>query len=344
MPKPSSPGGDQGEKGDKSQQQQKAGKDLQKAGEKVANVGKQLGGGENDPLIPKGDSQSDDPVFADLDQETGPQNSSTDGQESTSDGGQESMPDDPLAEEIAAAQKALAEAGLAIQHAGATMEGATGEEALAEAEGALSKARVAVIVAGQDLEDLKAVLGEQDEDLASVIAETEGALNEANVAIVVATETILPGMPELGEAEGNGTPPRKQGGRTGELDEELEKSLVIFDESILEARRVLTDTAPPPSENDTAGGVIVVGTSGEGDEEVVGDISDPAIVQTGVSPNESELPEDINIATVSMPEDIPSPQGDDIVAKQLREAASAEADPELKEKLWEEYRRYKAGI
>lgn len=35
---------------------------------------------------------------------------------------------------------------------------------------------------------------------------------------------------------------------------------------------------------------------------------------------------------------------DDIVARQLREAAEKETDPELREKLWEEYRKYKEGI
>jgi len=35
---------------------------------------------------------------------------------------------------------------------------------------------------------------------------------------------------------------------------------------------------------------------------------------------------------------------DDIVARQLREAAEKETDPELKKKLWEEYRKYKEGI
>ncbi len=34
-------------------------------------------------------------------------------------------------------------------------------------------------------------------------------------------------------------------------------------------------------------------------------------------------------------------EDDDIVARQLREAAEKETDPELKRKLWEEYRRYK---
>ena len=37
----------------------------------------------------------------------------------------------------------------------------------------------------------------------------------------------------------------------------------------------------------------------------------------------------------------PVDSNDDIVARQLREAAEKETDPVLKEKLWEEYRRYK---
>jgi hypothetical protein len=35
---------------------------------------------------------------------------------------------------------------------------------------------------------------------------------------------------------------------------------------------------------------------------------------------------------------------DDVVARQLREAAENETDPELKKKLWEEYRKYKEGV
>jgi hypothetical protein len=39
----------------------------------------------------------------------------------------------------------------------------------------------------------------------------------------------------------------------------------------------------------------------------------------------------------------PSGHDDDIVARQLREAAEKETDPELKEKLWKEYEEYKKG-
>jgi hypothetical protein len=39
-----------------------------------------------------------------------------------------------------------------------------------------------------------------------------------------------------------------------------------------------------------------------------------------------------------------SSQDDDIVARQLREAAENETDPELKAKLWKEYRDYKRSL
>jgi hypothetical protein len=43
----------------------------------------------------------------------------------------------------------------------------------------------------------------------------------------------------------------------------------------------------------------------------------------------------------TVPPDIPDGKDDDIVARQLREAAMKETDPELRDKLWEEYRQYK---
>ena len=42
-----------------------------------------------------------------------------------------------------------------------------------------------------------------------------------------------------------------------------------------------------------------------------------------------------------VPAGIPDGRDDDIVARQLREAAMKEMDPELRERLWEEYRKYK---
>ena len=42
-----------------------------------------------------------------------------------------------------------------------------------------------------------------------------------------------------------------------------------------------------------------------------------------------------------VPEDIESGSDDDIVARQIREAALKEKDPVLRDKLWDEYRKYK---
>ncbi len=39
-----------------------------------------------------------------------------------------------------------------------------------------------------------------------------------------------------------------------------------------------------------------------------------------------------------------TPRANDILAQQLREAAEQEKDPALREKLWAEYRKYKAGL
>ena len=47
-----------------------------------------------------------------------------------------------------------------------------------------------------------------------------------------------------------------------------------------------------------------------------------------------------NQPSFPVPDDIPNGNDDDVVARQLREAAMQEPDPELREKLWDEYRKY----
>ena len=45
----------------------------------------------------------------------------------------------------------------------------------------------------------------------------------------------------------------------------------------------------------------------------------------------------------AIPPGVPDGSDDDIVARQLRELAMKEEDPELREKLWQEYIAYKTG-
>jgi hypothetical protein len=49
-------------------------------------------------------------------------------------------------------------------------------------------------------------------------------------------------------------------------------------------------------------------------------------------------------ASAGAADKVATPQDDDIVARQLREAAEKETDPVLKEKLWKEYHEYKKGL
>lgn len=49
------------------------------------------------------------------------------------------------------------------------------------------------------------------------------------------------------------------------------------------------------------------------------------------------------IVVQPLPDDIDDGQGDDIVLRQIRAAATQESDPALREKLWDEYRRIKNG-
>jgi len=66
--------------------------------------------------------------------------------------------------------------------------------------------------------------------------------------------------------------------------------------------------------------------------------------KTGATSGNNAPPDGKQKGTNSLnppPADIPDGSDDDIVARQLREAAENEKDPELRDKLWDEYRVYK---
>ena len=73
------------------------------------------------------------------------------------------------------------------------------------------------------------------------------------------------------------------------------------------------------------------GIGGSGTVSILNPSDDRASTVAGMSDEEIQA---------RVPEDIIETVGDDIVAKQLYEAAVAEDDPVLRERLWEEYRKY----
>ena len=125
---------------------------------------------------------------------------------------------------------------------------------------------------------------------------------------------------------------------TAALDAELLSGLGDFDEMLLrEQERIKAAT---PRSTASAGG----GDGGGGAESsraaasAQGDGDDDGSYSPGAGPGSPHTP-----GESSAPPGTPDGSDDDVVARQLREAAEKETDPELKKKLWEEYRKYKEG-
>lgn len=146
------------------------------------------------------------------------------------------------------------------------------------------------------------------------------------------------------------------GERMGELGGELDESLAVFDGMILNEREAIRGKAKEES--------------GEGGGQADGplfeeaELSEPGVTESGGPTTGDETEAEQREATVpampgggkrrsggpevaegrgdgGVPADIGDGSDDDIVARQIREAALAEEDPQLREKLWEEYRKYK---
>lgn len=95
----------------------------------------------------------------------------------------------------------------------------------------------------------------------------------------------------------------------------------------------------------SSGGRRGEGAAGDSSQDSEGGVR--ASAETGGresgGPVDNSNASDDNGNDIDTPADIPDGSDDDVVARQLREAAEKETDPELKAKLWEEYRRYKRG-
>lgn len=124
------------------------------------------------------------------------------------------------------------------------------------------------------------------------------------------------------------------------LDARLESGAGDFDSMILEeqakqrsARRQSTDN----NNTETADGGAPSGGDGPFREDIT--VASASGGQDGVNTPGRGAP--TNPARYPPPTDIPSGNDDDVVARQLREAAMREPDPAVREKLWDEYRKYK---
>ncbi|MFT5710306.1 MAG: hypothetical protein ACI8QT_001000 [Halioglobus sp.] len=139
-----------------------------------------------------------------------------------------------------------------------------------------------------------------------------------------------------------GTGPLTTAEQVAILDGQLERGAGEFDAMILEEQteqrrttREQTNTTQTSGQTSSAGGSAYE----EGGVADAGGYSSTGGGMGGVSRGGAGIPE--NTAKYPPPDNIPSGNDDDVVARQLREAAMREPDPALREKLWDEYRKYK---
>ncbi len=137
-------------------------------------------------------------------------------------------------------------------------------------------------------------------------------------------------------------PGETTGERKTRLEGELEESVGGFDEVLADEQREIS-TVGRNTEGFGGGqggaGTGRVGLGGQaGGDSGSGESGSVAGPQEQRQPSVGGLTEEEIRART--PDDIPNLVSEDIVARQLREAALAEEDPELRERLWEEYRMY----
>jgi hypothetical protein len=163
---------------------------------------------------------------------------------------------------------------------------------------------------------------------------------------------------QVGTASGTGD---GEGGEAERLNAELNAALGRFDGAMLEERERIQAGAETTGSGDAqaesvamidpeggaeeAGaegeyGSVREGRSGGTGEGTADDRSSGSGMSTATGGAGRKGEYEHTAAANTPPPDIPDGSDDDVVARQIREAAMKERDPELREKLWDEYRKY----
>jgi hypothetical protein len=223
----------------------------------------------------------------------------------------------------------------------------------------------------QELESL-----EEPTESSSSSADSDSDAEAAAAEAAAAEQALAGGGAPTADGEdpaaGGGAPPAAS---ESDLDGELMQSLEVFEGEMAGRILVLASANPDDLEGDLE--PMPAGGDGEEDGEgtpdqtgdgaglvlVEGDLSlleggeageGTNTVTSGVITGGGEMPDPESeregefktgrLIAQRLPEDIGDGSDDDVVARQIREAAMNEKDPVLREKLWEEYRNYKKSI
>ena len=193
-------------------------------------------------------------------------------------------------------------------------------------------------------------------DSGSADAATGGGVPEAYGEIAGAMPGAVPGTNAGTAGSNDENSPYGTGGAYGSdnpegaltpgeqiaiLDAELARGAGEFDEIIMQTetqqREAAREQAPPPA---TGSGSAGYGSeNADADSPYGGGIASAGGYGGGLGGASGGPPQ--NTAKYPPPAGIPAGDDDDVVARQLREAAMREPDPAIREKLWNEYRKYK---
>ncbi|HSW34849.1 MAG TPA: hypothetical protein VLH36_14650 [Steroidobacteraceae bacterium] len=153
-------------------------------------------------------------------------------------------------------------------------------------------------------------------------------------------------------------------GRRAQIDRRFDETFAVFDERMRKEQETISQERASSSGSASSGagtgGESESGSGGESGEAGTSDSGEASETDTGYpgvpggrgesagqQPGEQGGGGGVGGGATggsgpnTVPADIPDGRDDDIVARQLREAAMKETDPELRERLWEEYRQYK---
>jgi hypothetical protein len=162
------------------------------------------------------------------------------------------------------------------------------------------------------------------------------------------------------QASGPEGPGQTSDERAAGLDKRLNDSLGSFDAELRteqqqtakerDAHRASAGTATTEGQSsdksaDSSGSATAEGPPGDADKSTGthrrGDASRRRDTSGDLKSEKASKKPDDNAGNGATAREIPDGSDDDVVARRLRQAAEQETDPELKEKLWQEYRDYK---
>ena len=240
---------------------------------------------------------------------------------------------------------------LALVHASAAI---AGPDALLEQ---LRSDHAAMVSAEQDFHirrERGALNGAEAADYATYVARLHRQVAQdcvalADIGIPVPSELDCPAFPSvlIEPAAIDQVEEKTSGEATAELEAELFSGMGEFDEMLLREQERIKAATPHADAGDGGGAGGQGGAGGDGGQD--GEDGDAGLqgadgAGSTASYGEGAGPGSQQHKTgTRQPPNIPDGSDDDVVARQLREAAEKETDPELKKKLWEEYRKYKAG-